>query len=62
MINAGADGSIVLPPGFDHDFGPLALLPVTPGLPGGSWELNCRLLDPVTGEELALDVNPFEIE
>lgn len=62
LINAGANGSIVLPPGSDIDLGPLPLLPVTPGLPRETWELDCRLLDPVTGEELAVDVNPFEVQ
>ncbi len=61
IINFGADGSIVLSPGFDLDLGPFPLLPVTAGLPRGDYQLNCRFLSPITGKELALDVNPFEV-
>ena len=62
IINLGADGSLVLPPGFDQDFGPVPLFPVTANTPLGTYELNCRLLDPVTGRQLALDLNPFVIQ
>ncbi|MCP4765124.1 MAG: CHRD domain-containing protein [Gammaproteobacteria bacterium] len=61
-VNVGADGSIVLPAGTDEDFGPLLILPVTADLSPGSYELSCRLLDPVTGELLAEDLNVFEIQ
>jgi hypothetical protein len=33
-----------------------------PDREGGSYELSCRLLDPVTGELLAEDLNVFEIQ
>ena len=42
--------------------GPLPLLTVTAQLPRGSWAFDCRLLDPVMGAELVLDVNGFEIQ
>jgi len=61
IINLGADGSLVLPAGFDVDFGPLPLVPVTAALPGGTYELSCRLLDPVTGGLLSEDLNNFII-
>ena len=32
-------------------------------VPGGNdWEFGCRLLDPITGELLAVDLDPFEVE
>jgi hypothetical protein len=62
LINAGADGLLDLQPGFDADIGPLPLATVTPGFPRGRYEWNCRLIDPVTGEIRATDVNFFDIE
>ena len=64
VVNVGADGSFVLPAGTDVDFGPVPFQPlsVPPGLPPGSYELSCRLLDPVTGELLTEDINVFEIQ
>ncbi len=61
VINVGADGSVVFPAGMDIDYGPIPLFPVT-GLPRGSYELSCRLLDPVTGELLCEDRNFFDIQ
>ncbi len=61
VINAGADGSVILPAGFDQDFGPLDIF-LAAGAPLGSYEFSCRFLDPVTGELLAEDLNPFEIQ
>jgi hypothetical protein len=61
VTNVGADGSVVLPAGVDIDSGPISLFPVT-GLPLGNYELSCRMLDPVTGELLVEDLNPFEIQ
>ena len=61
IVNLGADGSFVLPAGTDVDLGPLPLLPVSAALPRGNYELSCRMLDPVTGELLTEDLNPFEI-
>ena len=51
-----------LPPESDQDFGPLPLFPVTVDTPRGIHEINCRLLDPVTGAILSSDKNPFEIQ
>lgn len=61
-VTAGHDGSMVLPSGFDIDLGPMPLFGVTPLVPLGAYAYNCRLLDPVTGAELVLDVNGFEIQ
>jgi hypothetical protein len=62
VINAGADGSLILPPGFDTNFGPVDLFTVTGDFPLGRYEFSCRLLDPVTGELKAVDLNPFDIQ
>lgn len=62
IFNLGADGSLVLPAGFDADLGPLPLVPVTASLPRGNYELSCRMLDPVTGSLLWEDLNNFEIQ
>jgi hypothetical protein len=58
----GADGSVQLPPGFSQNFGPVTLFTVSSGLPRGSYEFSCRLLDPVTFDLLAEDLNPFTIQ
>jgi len=62
VVNVGADGSLVLPAGTDVDLGPLPILPVTAALPRGDYEFSCRMLDPVTGELLAEDLNLFEVQ
>jgi hypothetical protein len=62
IFNLGADGTFVLPAGTDYDFGPVSLFSVTAALPRGSYELSCRMLDPVTGELLAEDRNFFDIQ
>ncbi len=61
FINLGADGTFVLPAGFDQDFGPLPLFPAA-GLPTGTYELSTRVLNPVTGELLSEDLNVFEVQ
>lgn len=62
LINEGADGSLVLPAGFDVNFGPLPLLTVTPAIPRGRYEWNCRMIDPVTGESRSSDTNLFDVQ
>ncbi len=61
IVNIGADGTFVLPPGFDQDLGPLPLFPAA-GMPPGSYEFSSRLLDPITKKLLAEDLNTFEIQ
>lgn len=61
FANLGADGSLSFPSGFSQDFGPLVIATVTPGFPRGAYEMTCRMRDPVTGELLAEDRNPFVI-
>ena len=62
LANQGADGSVVLPPGFDQDLGPMLLATIEPGHPRGVWAWNCRLLNPVTGETSSTDINTFDIQ
>ncbi len=61
ILNTGSNGTFVLPAGFDQNFGPLPLFPAA-GMPTGSYMLNSRLLNPVTGELLCEDLNVFEIQ
>jgi hypothetical protein len=61
FFNFGADGSLVLPPGFDVDLGSFPILPVSPLHPGGFWEFSCSMVHPVTGRPQTLDRNTFEI-
>jgi len=58
---SGADGSFVLPAGFNQNFGPFNLFAVAPTMPRGSYAFNCRMLNPVTGALMAEDINSFEI-
>ena len=62
FANVGADGSVVLAAGFEQNFGPRALFPVTAAFPRGFYAFNCRILAPVTGEVLAEDLTPFAIQ
>ena len=62
MVNKGADRSIILPPGYDQDHGPKDISAVTPDHVRGFYKYNCRILDPITGRELTLDKNRFEVK
>lgn len=61
IANLGANGRLVLNPGFDSDSGPQRLFDVNASNPRGDYELSCRVLNPVTGELLYEDLNSFEI-
>ncbi|MCP4769333.1 MAG: hypothetical protein GY875_24130 [Gammaproteobacteria bacterium] len=61
-VNVGADGSLVLTAEFSHDFGSLSLFGVDAASARGDWELNCRVLDPTTGQQLHFDRNVFSID
>ena len=61
-INIGSDGTYILAPEYDQDFGPMPLVTVTPDIPLGTYEYNCRMIDPVTGRPVTLDRNPFDIQ
>ncbi|MBI3329697.1 MAG: hypothetical protein HYZ81_23695 [Nitrospinae bacterium] len=61
VVNLGAKGAVVLPVGFIRDFGPLPLFRVAARVPRGTYGFSCRLVDPVTGQLVSEDLNPFEI-
>lgn len=61
ITNVGADGAAVLPPGLDIELGPIAIFTVSAGMPSGVYTIGCRLLDPVTGAELAVEQHAFEV-
>jgi hypothetical protein len=62
VLNLGADGSFTIPAGFNQNFGPLNLLTVSSGLPRGAYEFSSRVLNPVMGNILSEDLNPFVIQ
>lgn len=61
-VRIGADGSLVLPAGFDRDLGPAPLFTVTAPAARGTYGFGCRTLDPVTGETRTLDEAFFEVQ
>ncbi len=61
IVNMGANGTFVLPQGYNLDLGPLSLFSAAI-LPAGFYEFSARLLDPTTGETLCDDLNVFEIQ
>lgn len=61
ILNAGATGSVVLPPGLDVNLGPFNFFTVTPAVARGGYEFSCRMLEPATGRELASKRSSFVI-
>ena len=61
-LNVGANGAVMLPAAFDMNLGPVALGAVVPATPRGLYEFSCRLLNPTTGAQLAVDRNRFTIQ
>lgn len=62
LLNFGADGSVQFPAGLDVNLGPFDLLTVSPALPRGDYEIGCRILNPVTGQQRSLSVAAFGIQ
>ncbi|RMF86735.1 MAG: glucose dehydrogenase [Nitrospinota bacterium] len=62
VLNRGADGSLLLPPETEKDFGPVSLFRVRPAFARGEYALNCRVLHPITGATLVLDQNRFSLQ
>lgn len=62
FLTGGGDGSFVVAPGFDKDFGPLPFGVVQAAYPRGPYRVNCRLSHAVTGIFLGEDANPFQIQ
>lgn len=61
ILSLGADGSLVLSPGYDADFGPVPLFWLAPETPTGSYGIHCRVLEAVTGKSRHLDENGFAV-
>ena len=59
--NAGADGSVAIPEGTTQNFGPLDVMGVDDATERGLYEFGCRLLNPITGEQLDEDSDLFEV-
>lgn len=62
VLRVGADGSVVLPAGFNQNIGPATFFTVMPSTPRGTYAFSCRMVNPVTGAELTQDLNSFEIQ
>lgn len=62
LLDRGADGSFLLPSGTEIDRGPIDLDTVDPGVPLGTYSLNCRLSAPATGVTIAVDQAFFEVQ
>lgn len=60
-INVGADGTTVFAGGFENVVPLSPLFTVDASTVLGDWEVGCRLLDPITGETLAQDVDGFQV-
>jgi len=56
---AALDGLITLPAALDQDLGPCPLFSLGADFKEGSYEFNTRVIDPITGDTLAQDVNSF---
>jgi hypothetical protein len=59
--NIGADGLYVMPPGVQEEYGPMDVLSIDPESSTGIYEFSSRLIDPVTGDLIAEDLNPFSV-
>jgi hypothetical protein len=60
-INVGADGQNFLASGFENLLPLSPLFTVDASTILGDWEVGCRLLDPITGETLAQDLDTFQV-
>jgi hypothetical protein len=60
-INRGAAGDQPLVAGEDGHYAEAPLFTVTAGTALGAWSVGCRVLDPITGEVLAEDRDPFTV-
>lgn len=62
MINAGSDGSFMLPVDYTLESGPISVLQVDSSLSRGTGTLGCRLVDPATGATVFVQEQSFELE
>jgi hypothetical protein len=56
-----ATGLFTLPAGTALDIGPVSFFDILSDLPAGTWQLGARLVDPVTGDLIAEDMNSFTV-
>lgn len=61
LSQGGADGSQILPAGFNFNLGPIPFFTVMPSFPRGDYAIGCRFVNPVTGAPLAESEAPFNI-
>lgn len=59
-LDLGANGSLVMPPGFDRILSPIGVFAVGTQ-PRGTYQFRCALEDPVTGAVLVEDTTAFEL-
>lgn len=62
IVNLGADRSFRLPPNADYVMPGQVIFSVAPAHARGTYELNARVLDPVTGRKLNEDLNSFVVQ
>jgi glucose/arabinose dehydrogenase len=62
LLDLGAGGGFVLPPGLEADFAPFPFFAFTPGMPAGTYTLVCRLEDPFTGALIAEEQAAFDLQ
>ncbi len=62
IAGGGADGSLILPPSFSEDAGPMDLFTVPADAAAGDYAFGCRFLDPASGELRAEDLSWFKVE
>jgi glucose/arabinose dehydrogenase len=61
-IGRETQNALVLPAGKSMDLGPASLFTVSAGSPPGTYGLECRFLDPATGELRSVDSSRFRVE
>lgn len=62
ILNLGANSSLILPPNFSQELGPISLFSVTSSFTRGSYAFNSRMVNPVTKKLLSEDINFFMIQ
>lgn len=60
-VNLGSDGDQPIGAGETAEFIDFPLFVPDGTTPLGDWELGCRLLEPITGEEIVVDRDPFQV-
>jgi hypothetical protein len=61
LDDLGVDEIPSLQPGFNQNYGVVPFMRISRDAPAGTCEVGARLIDPVTGDILSQDINPFTI-